>query len=64
MTPKEKAKELYCKYYDEFNFDEVYNGSKKQSKECAIIVIEELKKYSDYEHLRYWDEVLQELEQF
>ena len=42
MTPKEKAKELFHKYADEFNFDDTYRGYKEQSKQCALIAIDEI----------------------
>lgn len=35
-TEKEYADEVFSQYYDEFNFDETYNGSKRQSIQCAI----------------------------
>ena len=42
MTPKEKAKELYHKYADEFNFDDTYRGYREQSKQCALITVNEI----------------------
>jgi hypothetical protein len=42
MTPKEKAEELYHKYADEFNFDDTYRGYKEQSKQCALITVNEM----------------------
>jgi len=42
MTPKEKAKELYHKYADEFNFDDTYRGYREQSKHCALIAVNEI----------------------
>jgi hypothetical protein len=42
MTPKEKAIELYDKYAGEFNFDDTYRDYKEQSKQCALIVVDEL----------------------
>ena len=69
MTPKEKAIELFIKYSDYFTIWDAYSDSARLDKwgtEYAKLsvktCIEELKKYSDYEHLRYWDDVLQELE--
>ena len=68
MTPQEKAKELFAKYADEFNFDDTYRGYKQQSKQCALIVVDEIIKYQEKisEHywidLEYWQEVKQEIE--
>ena len=42
MTPQEKAKELYHKYADEFNFDDTYRGYREQSKQCALITVNEI----------------------
>ena len=42
MTPAEKANELYLRYADEFDFDDTYRGYKEQSKQCAIIVVNEI----------------------
>lgn len=42
MTTKEKARELFDKYADEFNFDDTYRGYREQSKQCALIVVEEI----------------------
>ena len=44
MTPQEKAKELFDKYADEFNFDDTYRGYREQSKQCALIVVDEILK--------------------
>lgn len=35
--PEQYANVLIKTYYDEFNFDETYRGSKQQSILCAII---------------------------
>lgn len=42
MTPQEKASELYHKYADEFNFDDTYRGYREQSKQCALIAVNEI----------------------
>ena len=42
MTPKELAKELFDKFADEFNFDDTYRSYREQSKQCALIVVEEI----------------------
>lgn len=55
MTPAQiKAKEIFDMYYDGFNFDETYSGSRKQAKQCALIanqeVIQELESLSYLNH--------------
>jgi hypothetical protein len=70
MTPKEKAKELFNKYADEFNFDSTYRNYKQQSKQCALIAVDEIikekKECSKYEcygkDLNFWQEVKKEIE--
>jgi len=63
MTPKEKAKELFDKYANEFNFDDTYRGYREQSKQCALITCNEVLGYmgADRGH-DYWTEVKQEIE--
>ena len=68
MTSKEKAKELYHKYADEFNFDDTYRGYREQSKQCALIAVDEIlnvlsyKVSSNFEEIQYYVEVKQEIE--
>ena len=72
MTPKEKAKELFDKYADEFNFDDTYRGYKEQSKQCALISCDEILSLMIKFHNRhiednsneiiFWEEVKQEIE--
>jgi hypothetical protein len=72
---KDKAKELYNKYADEFNFDDTYRGYREQSKQCALIAIDEIINTlnSDIRDLdvrgnilldliEYWREIKQEIE--
>ena len=75
MTPKEKAKELYNKYADEFNFDDTYRSYREQSKQCVLIAVDETIRTLN-EDIRdldvrgnilldlidYWREVKQEIE--
>lgn len=67
MTPKEKAKQLFDMYADEFNFDDTYRGYKEQSKQCALIVVDEILLeleepiYEDSNY-SYWSKVKQEIE--
>ena len=70
MTPKEKAKELFDKFYD--TTGEHWNAH-KVSIECALIAVDEVileqcksseKKDARYqdERLKYWQEVKKEIE--
>ena len=66
MTPKEKAEELYNKYADEFNFDDTYRSYREQSKQCALIAVDEIINIIDAEDqfilYNYWQEVKQEID--
>ena len=70
MTPKEKAIELYNKYLDGFNFDSTYRNCYEQSKQCALIAVDEIfEETRDYcednyhqDRMNYWQEVKQEIE--
>ena len=62
MTSKEKAIELYHRYADEFNFDDTYRGYKEQSKQCALIAIDEILNNCYTVMKPFWQEVKQELE--
>lgn len=69
MTPKEKAEELYNKYADEFNFDDTYRSYREQSKQCALIAVDEIIDAIDWheyevpnDQLKFWFEVKQEIE--
>jgi hypothetical protein len=57
MTPKEKAKDLFDKYWEEIEIG--YNNSKQ----CALIAVDEIINYSDeWGDSEYWQEVKQEIE--
>ena len=72
MTPKEKAKELVDKFYKIEPVEPIYIGmDKSQSKQCALICVDEQIKgnenYKRYinnwqESNKYWQEVKQEIE--
>jgi hypothetical protein len=62
MTPKEKAQELFDKYFEVTN-------NYYQAKECALIAVDEimnvLNKHlpaEDYKVMNYYQEVKQEIE--
>ena len=68
MTPKEKAKELFDKYFDEMLSFGFYLTNRQISK-IALIAVEEIKEaifWHPFEspnfELEYWQEVKQEIE--
>jgi hypothetical protein len=64
MNPKEKANNLFNKMIVDFNID------KWQSKQCALIAVDEIIKldynvleyYGNLSSTEYWQEVKQEIE--
>jgi hypothetical protein len=59
MTPKEKATQLTIKYYDGIS-----PLTRRYSIQCAIIAVREILTTiipDDYESIRYWEEVKEEL---
>ena len=67
MTPKEKAEELVRKYYTWGIRKEGQTLSWLESKQCALIAVNEINKYVDdsklpYPYNEYWDNVKQEIE--
>jgi hypothetical protein len=70
MTAKEKAEELFDKYYQIFedDEDEHYIGtSKRISKQCALIAVDEIIKLPNAiginDLIEYWEQVKQEIKQ-
>jgi hypothetical protein len=53
MTPKEKAKELVDKFYNEVKYYE-------EAKQCALIAVDLAIKYNDF-HIEFLQEVKQEI---
>jgi hypothetical protein len=68
MTPKEKAKELYCKYTEALNIRDLQITANPFAKQCALIAVDEIlnalsyKISSNFEELKYFEEVKQEIE--
>jgi hypothetical protein len=62
MTPKEKAKELFEKYY-QLNFYGFGVYCTTTAKQCALIAVDEILKviHTNMED-KYWQEVKQEIE--
>ena len=42
MTPKEKAKEIYCKYTDALNIRDLQTTANPFAKKCALIAVDEM----------------------
>jgi hypothetical protein len=68
MTPKEKAKEIYCKYADALNIRDLQITANPFVKQCALIAVNEiLKDREEIDGMRvindpYWSKVKQEIE--
>lgn len=75
MAPKEKAKEIYCKYTDALNIRDLQLTANPFAKRCALIAVDEVfefMKMDDDFHkdahfanskwVRYWFDVKQEIE--
>ena len=72
MTPKEKAEELYAKYYNRIEHSLSEEASKFEKdivKQCALIAVDEVIEALHEHHwqnrliIDYWQEVKQEIEQ-
>jgi hypothetical protein len=73
MTPKEKAIELVDRFYDYVNCwgndgNADYSLAKENARQCALIAVDEIlnalsyKVSSNFEELKYYEEVKQEIE--
>jgi len=75
LTPKEKAKEIYCKYTDALDIRDLRTTANPFAKRCALIAVDEIEQaLTDYGRgdslelqnmdstFRYWQEVKQEIE--
>lgn len=65
MTPKEKAKEIYCKYTDALNIRDLQTTANPFAKQCALIAVDEVINSELFKWLEdeiYWQEVKQEIE--
>jgi hypothetical protein len=76
MTPKEKAEELFIKFYPNW-YDNGLVAKKKYAKEYALIAVDEIFEHIDYiftelekdklpnkfdDEIEYWNEVKKEIE--
>ena len=63
MTPKEKADELYeAFFYSIPPFTDEGQLEHKTAKQCALIAVNEVISYCHAEHIQYWQEVKQEIQ--
>ena len=71
MTPKEKAKEIYCKYADALNIRDLQTTANPFAKQCALIAVNEIilsNPHSNpfntdvYSTMDYWIQVKTEIE--
>lgn len=66
MSPKEKAKEIYCKYTDALNIRDLQTTANPFAKQCALIAVEEILTISrdnaEIGYLKYWQQVKSELQ--
>ena len=75
MTPKEKAKELFEKFYpyvmmDGYYYEATKEGDIQNAKECALFAVDEIFKtvsmcipyLNESTYSEYWNEVKQEIE--
>jgi len=66
MTPKEKAQELYDKFYLAKDQDGFHSVNKFRAKQCALIAVEEIMKTLSTQEgnlpvWEYWSDVMIEL---
>ena len=70
MTPKEKAEELYNKYWDKlWEIQDRIENLHEQAKECALIAVDEILNDDWYipsfddmmERKKYWEQVKNEI---
>ena len=68
MTPKEKAKEIYCKYADALNIRDLQTTANPFVKQCALIAVDEILNTIEYSSqadelskISYWTEVQNEI---
>ena len=61
-SPKEKAKELIDKFYQQAPLEDIkFYSNDVMAKDCALIAVDEMMFYSDF-HLNYLQEVKEEIE--
>jgi hypothetical protein len=61
MTPKEKAKELVDRFSYRIHIVNCFHDNKVNSKESALIAVDEILNILPFDELRYWEEVKQEI---
>jgi hypothetical protein len=61
MTPKEKAREIFDKYWLFFVEDTDAMGIHKLTKQCAIIAVDEVMKHISISNRDFWQQVKHEI---
>ena len=59
MTPKEKAKEIFDRFY--LNGIKKYSMQYENSVQCALICVDEILRILPFTYVKYWQEVKQEI---
>lgn len=63
MTPKEKAQEIYRKYWVYFTTEKSVNSIFKHAKQCALIAVDEILPInSNPKAIEFYQQVKQEIE--
>jgi hypothetical protein len=76
MTPKEKAKEIYCNYTDTLNIRDLQTTANPFAKKCALVAINQILEFmrmddeytetasnANSKWVSYWLEVAREIEE-
>ena len=62
MKAKEKAKELFDRFYEIEPVEPIYVGVNiGQAKQCVLICVDEILEFHDRIDVKYWNEVKQEI---
>ena len=62
MKAKEKAKELFDRFYEIEPVEPIYVGVNiGQAKQCVLICVDEILEFHDRIDVNYWQEVKQEI---
>ncbi len=76
MTPKEKAKEIYCNYTDTLNIRDLQTTANPFAKKCALVAVNQILEFmrmddeytetasnANSKWVSYWLEVAREIEE-
>ena len=63
MTPKEKAEELFKKYYSYLKANLMYDEeAREDAKQCALIAVDEISQHCYQVMKPFWQQVKQEID--